>query len=431
MGKSQLDTNYFIVKIELINLFISGGQMTFRRNSQLIISGLIFSSLIALISFLFLIIEEQLTQLIWQRLPQALGHNFIYELLICLVGGLLVGQLHQIWGDLPQTTQTTMMAFKQDQTVNYQNIWQHLLAATVILIFGAGVGPEAALLSAVIALSVWQADKLRYQYFHQQAFSQVGFFKSWLMRLHPTKYRQTYNRDLAQQANQKTAKELLYTLLLINGLTTFIILMRLTKQPTFITKMGLSQWRWQELWLIIPAIMFGLLFGWLYRHFSDFLQRLSNRYATNVRIKALLGAGVIFVFASVLPRLLFSGQPFLSLVPQFSSQQSASTLFLAAILKLLFLQLCLKTGWIGGDIFPITFAAILLGFGWAHLLPGFDSLLIVAVVAASVATSILRSPIFPSIFIALFFPANLAPVFLIIILIFVILQKLTAKRHQR
>lgn len=177
--------------------------------------------------------------------------------------------------------------------------------------------------------------------------------------------------------------------------------------------------------------MFGLLFGWLYRHFSDFLQRLSNRYATNVRIKALLGAGVIFVFASVLPRLLFSGQPFLSLVPQFSSQQSASTLFLAAILKLLFLQLCLKTGWIGGDIFPITFAAILLGFGWAHLLPGFDSLLIVAVVAASVATSILRSPIFPSIFIALFFPANLAPVFLIIILIFVILQKLTAKRHQR
>lgn len=431
MGKSQLDTNYFIVKIELINLFISGGQMTFRRNSQLIISGLIFSSLIALISFLFLIIEEQLTQLIWQRLPQALGHNFIYELLICLVGGLLVGQLHQTWGDLPQTTQTTMMAFKQDQTVNYQNIWQHLLAATVILIFGAGVGPEAALLSAVIALSVWQADKLRYQYFHQQAFSQVGFFKSWLMRLHPTKYRQTYNRDLAQQANQKTAKELLYTLLLINGLTTFIILMRLTKQPTFITKMGLSQWRWQELWLIIPAIMFGLLFGWLYRHFSDFLQRLSNRYATNVRIKALLGAGVIFVFASVLPRLLFSGQPFLSLVPQFSSQQSASTLFLAAILKLLFLQLCLKTGWIGGDIFPITFAAILLGFGWAHLLPGFDSLLIVAVVAASVATSILRSPIFPSIFIALFFPANLAPVFLIIILIFVILQKLTAKRHQR
>src|SRR5699024_9733475 len=159
--------------IELINLFISGGQMTFRRNSQLIISGLIFSSLIALISFLFLIIEEQLTQLIWQRLPQALGHNFIYELLICLVGGLLVGKLHQIWDDLPQTTQTTMMAFKQDQTVNYQNIWQHLLAATVILIFGAGVGPEAALLSAVIALSVWQADKLRYQYFHQQAFSQV------------------------------------------------------------------------------------------------------------------------------------------------------------------------------------------------------------------------------------------------------------------
>lgn len=401
--------------------------MRFRRAGALVISGLLFSSGIALISFLFLIVEEQLSQFIWQQLPQLLGAHLLVELLVCLLGGLLVGQIHQAWGNLPNTTHTTMAEFKQTQTVHYQNIFKHLAAAAVILIFGAGVGPEAALLSAVIALSVWQADKLRYQYFHQAEISAAGFGRGWLMRLHPLKYRQTYQADLAKQANRKTAKELLYTLLLVNGLSTFIILMRLTKQPTFITKMGQSQWHWQELWLIIPAIIFGWGFGWLYQHFSDGLQQLSQRFASHVRAKALIGAGIIFIFASVVPRLLFSGQSFLSLVPQFSVQQPASTLFLAAILKLIFLQLCLKTGWVGGDIFPITFAAILLGFGWAHLLPGFDSLLIVAVVAASVATWVLKSPIFPSIFIALFFPANLAPVFLLIILIFVLLKKLTVK----
>ncbi len=41
-----------------------------------------------------------------------------------------------------------------------------LLIALIILAAGAGVGPEASLMGAVIAYSVWQCDKLRYLHTH-------------------------------------------------------------------------------------------------------------------------------------------------------------------------------------------------------------------------------------------------------------------------
>ena len=43
------------------------------------------------------------------------------------------------------------------------------------------------------------------------------------------------------------------------------------------------------------------------------------------------------------------------LVPSFGSQQAWYILVIAAIMKLVFLQVCLQTGWIGGDIFPVVF----------------------------------------------------------------------------
>ncbi len=67
------------------------------------------------------------------------------------------------------------------------------------------------------------------------------------------------------------------------------------------------------------------------------------------------------------------------LVPSFGSQQAWYILVVAAIMKLVFLQVCLQTGWIGGDIFPVVFSAILIGFAVAQFFPTIDSLFVVAI----------------------------------------------------
>lgn len=77
---------------------------------------------------------------------------------------------------------------------------------------------------------------------------------------------------------------------------------------------------------------------------------------------------------------------------------------------MVFLQICLNTGWIGGDIFPIVFASIIQGFAISQVLPTFDVIFIVATVATAMAVTILDSPIGVAVFIALFFPIQMIPV---------------------
>jgi hypothetical protein len=70
------------------------------------------------------------------------------------------------------------MELKQNQTIDYQDVFLNLLVTLVILSFGSGVGPEAALLSAIISLSIWQADNLRYFYFQYDELKQLPFRSS-------------------------------------------------------------------------------------------------------------------------------------------------------------------------------------------------------------------------------------------------------------
>jgi len=160
----------------------------------------------------------------------------------------------------------------------------------------------------------------------------------------------------------------------------------------------------------------GLVAGPLYHWGSHLNHRLVQRLPEYLP-RTLVGAGIIFLFAGLLPRLLFSGQTFMGLIPQVSGNQSGYLLMVAAVLKLVFLQLCLGTGWIGGDIFPIAFSAILFGFGLAQLFPAWDTLLIVGMVATSLAINLLDSIWVPGIFIALFFPLNLWPVLALVLIV--------------
>lgn len=63
-----------------------------------------------------------------------------------------------------------------------------LLIALIILAAGAGVGPEASLMGAVIAYSVWQCDKLRYLHTHADSVRATPIPTRLRMLYHPTRW---------------------------------------------------------------------------------------------------------------------------------------------------------------------------------------------------------------------------------------------------
>lgn len=376
--------------------------------------GLILSTLIGIISFLFILLESNLSHYIWGTFLKQGPFKHLFTLIFCILGGVIVGKLRSKWGDFPQTAHYTLSKLKKYQTVNYQPVFKNLFIAFIILIFGAGVGPEAALLSAVLMLSIWQADKLRYLVVNQKEFMALTPINRVIHMLHPTRYLVTY-KTITPPTNPKfiATKKAVNLLFILNGLVSFIVLMKLTNQPSFISKMGEStSWQLKDLWYFIPLIILGTLSGILYNILKKNMRQWFNFWSNQPIKKALIGSMTIFMIGTFFPNLLFSGQVTLGSVPNEYLNFSALVLFVIVGIKLIFLQICLNTGWIGGDIFPIVFASIIQGFAFSQLFPSVDVIFLVAIVATSMAITILQSPIGVALFISLFFPINILPVIL-------------------
>ena len=386
--------------------------------------GLLLSGLIGGISFVFIYLESHLASFLWHGIQETTSFTTLITFLFCLVGGLLIGFLKSQWGDYPIVAHETIDQLKKHKTVHYKPVFKNLTIALFILIFGAGVGPEAALLSSIVMLSVWQADKLRYLFFNQETFIQLKPHERISRMIHPTNYLVTYKEEFAPNHPQLgKAKIIMNTLFSINGLISFFILMKLTEQPSFISKLGSTNWKVKDLLLFIPLMILGLIAGILYNVFKKKMVIWFDFWHEKPIKKALIGSAAIFLIGIFLPNLLFSGQTSLGAIPDKYLAYSFLILLGAVILKLVFLQVCLNTGWVGGDIFPIVFAAILYGFTISLLFPSFDPLFITATVATTMALTILNSPIGISLFVALFFPIKILPIILLIAALFMIFDK--------
>lgn len=384
--------------------------------------GLYLSAVIGVIAAAFLILEGLLSDLIWT------DSNHIFQTILIIIGSGFLYFLLSHWPNLPKTAQDSLIELKQRRTIDYQDVFLNLLVTLVVLVFGAGVGPEAALLSAIISLSIWQADNLRYLYFQYDELKDLPKTDVFKRLFNPFKYRQSYDEKLApKQSKLIKQKKLLYVVFTINGVLAFGLLLRQTDQPSFITKLGQSHWQIEQLWIVPVLMMVIAIFGKLIKVIYQILVKQLQRLEISLAVKIFIGMLGIILVSYLAPDLLFSGQHSLHLLTGAWSKETPEFLLTMALLKLIFLAWCLNLNWRGGDIFPITFAAMTLGFAVAKIVPQFDVLLVTAVVATTLM-SVLLSPLVSGIFLLFFFPITLSPIIIGVALIMYFLSKL--KKYQ-
>ena len=398
----------------------------------LFVYGLILSGIIGVISSVFLILVNGVTDILWTDIPNQLNTPFIYPLILCIFGGVLVGVSRYKWGNLPKVAHNSIVELKTTKRIDYSYVYVNFFIAFLVLIFGAGVGPEAAILSSVIALSVWQADKMRYIYYSYDEWKK----ESWSIRLKnlvlPHNYRIPYNPDRAPKEKKLLFfKKLLNTLFIVNGIVTFMFFIKLTEQPPLAIKLGETSWGLDELFLFIPLVLFGILFSKLYQLMERVMNKLFSKINNKIILSAVIGGIGIGLMSLIAPNLLFSGQHSMQHLPNLVPTLSIATLFLGSILKLIFMEFCLKSGWVGGNIFPVIFSSILQGYAIAAFFPLLDTLFIVAVIGSSASIAILKSPLLVGLFLMLFFPKELTPVILIIAFLFIWLNKMSKKFPQK
>ena len=104
--------------------------------------------------------RDYVIYLIWEKVPAKINFSF-YPLIVCLIGGIIIGLFQKKYGEKPPLTDEVMECVKTNKKYRYDNIVVILIMTLLPLVFGASIGPEAGLVGIVVALCYYAKDKLK------------------------------------------------------------------------------------------------------------------------------------------------------------------------------------------------------------------------------------------------------------------------------
>jgi H+/Cl- antiporter ClcA len=184
-----------------------------------------------------------------------------------------------------------------------------------------------------------------------------------------------------------------------------------------------------ELAWLLPLMMLGYLIGQLELRLTQGLTALINKWFTHKVACLALGGIAIYLASLWLPAINFSGMANFHLLATSWQQQSIGFLVGSALLKLILLVICLNTGWIGGDIFPVLFCATAQGIAISQLLPHLNMVFVVGVIAISMGGTILESPLVAGgVMGIMFLPPNMLIVSALVTAILVVAERVAFPR---
>lgn len=344
---------------------------------------------------------------IWDYLPQQLGAPFWWPLAISLAGAVLVGLLQKYVGPYPFSMHETLQKAKQPHFYRDQ-IWRNCLNALVILILGAGVGPEAALVAIVTGLAVWIGDRLQYAE-NNSTFLLTNSLGAVLALVFTNPFfglSEQIDHEQPQRSNKSVRHFAVYVATIASGWLVFSGLSQLVSTPFFHLRFQHFDVTWGWVPAGIVAFLLAELFSWVYAKGIKPVQKLKQIHAPIWL--ALLGGLVLGLSGMWSEYFLFSGEDSVTKLVGEYQHLTPVTLLILGLGKMLLAIFYNATGWRGGDIFPNVFGSVCLGLMTAQLL-GLSAVACATVFGAVMLTNIMQKPLVVCGLLVLVFPLSLFP----------------------
>lgn len=342
------------------------------------------------------------TEVVWSDIPDALGldGNIIYNIIVCLVGGMLIGIWQKKYGLLPDDMHQVMGRIKTDGGYPYNNIHIISIAALLPLIFGGALGPEAGLSGIIAGLCCFVGDRLKYKGDEVASLAETGIaatlavvFNAPLFgiadRLEPDNKTEKYRERLIS----KRSRVFLYVMGVAGGMLAMkglgVLLGGSSGIPRFDAyhEYGFKQWEW---FLLLLAT--GVLFGLFYLVMNKITCFLGEKIKEHRILSCMIAGILVAVIGFYLPLSMFSGEHQMGELMSQWDEYSVMLLILTAIAKLFLVNVCVNFGWRGGNIFPIIFSGLAIGYAMATV-TGMDGSFAAAVTIAALYGYIMRKPV--------------------------------------
>lgn len=336
------------------------------------------------VTILFIFAFQVVQHFLWDYVPSQLGvspEHSLLPIVICTIGGLLVGLAIKYLGDYPSSIEQAIDNYKTTKRFDYEHIWQAFVISVISLGFGAALGPEAALTSIIggfvtlIGLKLQKAAAL------------------------------SYGAKL-----DKKISRIKYSLLGVVAALSGLMLFRQFSGSEGYFDLNLQPYTFQPsdiLWALLLTSV-GVIIGYTYVLIDGKLERnLAGFRKRNIIAAAALGGLGLGILASLQPLALFSGHEGLKQVSELFYSEGGWFLLIAAGVKIIAASICLATGWKGGRFFPIMFAGAAAGLGLAHFFPAISPTLGLGVTMSATLAYVLKKPVATIVLLIFFLPANL------------------------
>lgn len=386
----------------------------FRNALYMVVLVLLLGAAAGGITWLFLRLVSIVTPLLWETLPAKFSWRW-FPVVLCAAGGLLIGILHLILGEYPESLDTVLGKVKKQKAYDYRATGSILICAFLPLVLGASVGPEAGLAGLITALCYWVGNNIRFAGEAKKTYTEVGvavtlgmLFRVPLFGIFAVE-EDTAERGTVVPPMKKTSKLLYYGLALAAGLGIYSLLGRAFGKgmegfPTF-------EWSGIETKDYLAAILYcaiGIVMFLIYEFSEHAIRYLSDILPPVVR--ELTGGIVLGLMAVFMPMALFSGEEEMALMMKQYASYAPLFLILLAIVKLLLTSWCIRMGLRGGHFFPLIFACTSMGFGVSMLLfqdAGPHAAFACAVITACALGAQLKKPMAVVLLLLLCFPVRM------------------------
>jgi len=388
----------------------------------------------ALVTFAFMALVSVGTGVIWDQAAAALGLDArLFTVLVCTIGGLLVGLLVKLFGDHNAIFAELMLEFGKTGRFNYHHAPGIVITAFVSLIAGASLGPEAPLADACGGMGTWISDRLKLDDRETRTLSYSGV-SSMLAAFITSPFSGALLGLESSQGGPGgllTYFWVLFPSLLASAVATvaFVLLSgsffeTLYQFPSYSPRL-------MDLLYAAPLGLIGGAVGLLFMVSLKRLQRLLQPMKTRVVLRGLLGGLAMGLIGALLPLTLFSGESETADLITNAVEIGVLMLIVLGLAKLFATSLLLATGWKGGYIFPIMFASVALGLAVNLLFPGIPVAVTVAATMAGALVASMKAPLFAALFTTTLVQKETGAVIAVAVVVSALLAALVALRAAR
>jgi H+/Cl- antiporter ClcA len=380
---------------------------------NIVFFGFIMGTVIGAFCWSFIFFINISSNFLWHQLPNMIKvNNFTITIILCTVGGLIIGFCQKFLGLYPKEMEEILHEYKLTKTIYYKHLPEYIVCAFLPLIFGGSIGPEAGLFGMVAMFSTFLSIKIKNSNPELKeelmetstsavltAIFQVPFFSSF-----------SYDKNTAYKAQLISKKLLNYFTYSCTVLSTYFIikfLNNLTHKESFIFKLDQNHISNKDLLYFIPILIVSIIIGLSFNYMGHLIECIckKTKLSLNPFIAAVIGGFILAILGAYFPLTLFSGEHALREISNSFGELGSCYLLFIAFLKILATKISINLRWVGGQIFPTIFASFCIAFALSGIL-NIDPTYLVAITAPGVITVVLRKPIIAIVLICFFLPVT-------------------------